>query len=194
MKQNRDAVSLSLLLMLAVVLVAGIVVLWQLPEDEGAYRSYSADAVLRVYGLRSGSPPESFVVPPENYDVRSSVRTVAAALSRESFGGLPIHVIGVETIDGELRAFVDLSEPETESRSTWIGTYFQGSALAGQTKRALVDTFLQPEFRGQWLDSVTFYYQGRPFAPLDHIDLGMVFDRRSIVSDGGSVENRESEN
>lgn len=182
--------------MLAVVLVAGIVVLWQLPEDDGEYRSYSAEAVLRVYGLRSGNPPERFVIPPEDYDLRSSLRTVAAALSRETFEGLPIHVIGVETIDGELRAFVDLSEPETESENTWMGVYFQGSALAGQTKRALLQTFLQPEFRGRWLDSVTFYYQGRPFEPLDHIDLGTVFSRQSLVSDGPDLENapRESDN
>lgn len=180
MKQNRDAVSLSLLLMLAVVLVAGIIVLWQLPTETGEYRVFSAERVLTVYGLGNGGEAERFLVPPSEPTVRSGVRTVAQTLSDSVFDGLPIDVIGVETIDGELRAFVDLSEREGDASTTWRGTFFQGSALAQQTERALLLSLLQPDFRGEWIDSVTFYYQGRPFQPLDHIDLGRVF-RRSMI-------------
>lgn len=185
MKQNRDALSLSLLLMMAVVLLAGIIVLWQLPTPDSQYDVVRGDAILRVYGLDPEAGTEAFVLPPDATDARTGVRTVAATLSAETFGGLPIHVLGIETIDGDTRAYVDLTEPQRQlGEETWLGTYFQGSALASRTKQALLWTLLQPQYSGPWIDSLTFYYQGKPFEPLDHIDLGQVFTRHELIASG----------
>jgi hypothetical protein len=169
--------------MLSVVLVAGIVVLWQMPLDDTDFEVIPADDLLRVYGLREESPTEAILLPPVDSDIRGTIRALAETLSDRTFGGLPIHVVGVESLDGDLRAFVDLTEPEPRALASWEGTYFQGSALAGQTKRALLWSFLQPEYEGLWIDSVSFYYQGKPFDPRDHIDLSPVFGRQELSSE-----------
>jgi hypothetical protein len=64
-----------------------------------------------------------------------------------------------------------ISDRGSESAS-WRTLYFQGSTGGACTTIMLVQTFLQNDYDGSWLDGVESYYDGRPISDQwDHIDL-----------------------
>lgn len=92
---------------------------------------------------------------------------IAMKLSKYSFNGLPIDVIGIENIDGKQIAVVKLEEAEENigeidpsqlKGKTWKVHYFQGSTGGYVTSTILVESFLQRDLDEKWIDGVRFLY------------------------------------
>lgn len=127
------------------------------------------DQVFKIYG--SDAMAEKLLLRKEiSVDASASLQdmltALADALSQEVFYGLPIVVTGVETSNGKTIAHVDLREiPPGQTNppnKNWVNNFFQGTAGADMTSRALVETFLQKNFSGTWIDGVDFSYEGEP--------------------------------
>ncbi len=84
------------------------------------------------------------------------------------YRGLPIEVKEIMLVDGKKIAIVNLSEaqdfkessPENYKGFTWCMMYFQGSCGGITTSKNLMESFLQRDFKGVWIDGVQFLYEG----------------------------------
>lgn len=99
------------------------------------------------------------------------LQTIAKALSGMVYEGLPIEVEKVEEVDGKKIAVIDLLESKENQGitdvskmkgRTWATGYLQGSTGGNMTSTSLIETFLQKEYEGQWIDGVRFLYNHKP--------------------------------
>jgi hypothetical protein len=121
---------------------------------------------------------------------QQQLEKLTTLVSRYDFCALPIEVVALED-DG---ATINLAEhdwnqdPENPvdfpgcSGRSWRTNYFQGSAGGMITSKTLAYTLLQPEFQGEWIEGVTFQYQGEPIeeGDWDHISLFGVITRDDL--------------
>lgn len=103
----------------------------------------------------------------KNATLLEKLDIIAMKLSKYSFNGLPIDVIGIENIDGKQIAVVKLEEAEENigeidpsqlKGKTWKAHYFQGSTGGYVTSTILVESFLQRDLDEKWIDGVRFLY------------------------------------
>jgi len=139
------------------------------------------NAALKVYGADDQAmhvvvDHEIFV--PKDYLLPEKLDALAAELSRSRFRGLPVDVLAIRNRDGRKIAWINLREDPTVLTATgrpitWSGLYFQGSAGGSMTTGTLIETFLQKEYPGPWIDGVRFFYENKPIeeAGFDHIGL-----------------------
>ena len=119
------------------------------------------------------------VVVPEDLPLLQKVRFLADRLSTYRFRSLPIEVLEIENRKGKHIAVIDLQE---DDRSIWSTYYFQGSTGGHMTQTILTKTLLQPDYRGEWIDGVEFYYEGKPMEEWDHINLTGTILREDVES------------
>lgn len=113
-----------------------------------------------------------FVAVGERATLSEKVERIAGVLTKYHFHNHPINVLRIEDRNGRKIAIIDLRESEKERAFTWKGGFFQGSSGGGTTTYTLVNTFLQPDYTGKWVDGVEFYYEGKPISKdWDHIFL-----------------------
>ena len=129
------------------------------PRGEG-FQIYGGDAQGMDLVVRA-------VIPlPVATGMPARVQSLADALSKRNFRGLPIVLIDLTKQNGKLIAHIDLREgktlQQTDVLNSWAQNFFQGTAGGRVTSQALIKTFLQEEYRGEWIDGVVFSYQGRP--------------------------------
>ncbi|NJN19926.1 MAG: hypothetical protein HC812_00330 [Leptolyngbya sp. RL_3_1] len=124
---------------------------------------------------------------PNDLAPAAALEQLATVMSRLEFCGLPIELV---EIDGDT-ATINLAEhpwqqdtatPETLpgcAGASWRSWYFQGSAGGLITSKTLTHTLLQPDASGEWIDSITFQYEGQPIAAddWDHLTLSGVISR-----------------
>jgi hypothetical protein len=125
--------------------------------------------------------PQFGVIFPAELNQQQHLEKLTTLVSRYNFCALPIEVVALE----DDVATINLAEhdwnqdpenpvtfPGCSSRS-WRTNYFQGSAGGMITSKTLAYTLLQPEFQGEWIEGVTFQYQGEPLeeGDWDHISL-----------------------
>lgn len=105
--------------------------------------------------------------------ILEKMRVIAGVLSKYHFSGHPINVTRIEQRNGKMIAAIDLKESGKERVYTWKGGYFQGSSGGWETSLVLVNTFLQPDYMGEWVDGVEFRYEGEAIkaGEWDHIFL-----------------------
>lgn len=144
----------------------------------------AAGMYYRVYGLDSEAMFEEvnfYVRIPEHLPLKERVAFLADQISRNKYGSLPIEVLAITEQNGKRIARINLGENENSKPggASWKGQYFQGSTGGGSTTLTLKKSFLQPDYTGEWIDGVEFYYEGKPILPgeWDHIDLHGVFFR-----------------
>ncbi len=111
-------------------------------------------------------------------------------LSRYQFCGLPIEIKstenGIVTINLDEHPWVKtVNTPPTLpgcSGQSWRFGYFQGSAGGYVTTVTLTRTFLQPDYQGNWIKGIQFYYGGQPIkeGDWDHINLDGVITRENL--------------
>lgn len=111
-----------------------------------------------------------YIYLPTQSTLEEKINVLAEKLSKYSFKNLPIEVIGIETIDTKRVAVINLQDhaPELNTYS-WINNYFQGTSGGSMTSRRLVETFLQREYKGQWVDGVKILYNNTT-QESDHIE------------------------
>jgi hypothetical protein len=115
------------------------------------------------------------------------LKVLADKLSRFIFK-LPIEVLKIEERNGKKIAVINLKEGKytgEDLRVSWRGLYFQGSTGGFFTTMTLRKTFLQENYRSDWIDGVEFYYEGKPIKEGDwsHISLSGTINRLSIRSE-----------
>lgn len=105
---------------------------------------------------------------PKTYKLNQKLREIGNKLSQYCFNGLPIELKHIKDIEGKKIAVVNLKEStinegldiEDKIGYTWVDNYFQGSTGGMQTYVKLVETFLQRDYKGEWIDGVEFLYEG----------------------------------
>ena len=125
-----------------------------------------------------------YVAIPEALPLREKLEIIADALSRYKFAWLPIKVRRIEKRNNKKIAIIELyeSEKKREPRLTWCYGFFQGSTGGYFTEQILLRGFLQPGYKGEWIDGVRFYYEGKPMEEYqwDHVCLDGIIYRDKI--------------
>lgn len=108
---------------------------------------------------------------PGHYSLTKKLKLAVDVLMKYKFKGGVIELTRIEQQADKKIAIVELRETK-EDPWTWKGGYFQGSSGGHATTYILVNTFLQPDYVGKWIDGVEFYYEGKPISnDWDHIFL-----------------------
>jgi hypothetical protein len=185
MFKNKYALGISLLVAAAAVFSAGLG-LGKLQTTPGSER-------FAVYGTdpQQGKPlTDLYVSFPSQLNQRQQLNRMADFLSRYKFCHLPIKVTNFK----DNIATIDLSEhPWNQGKKTpsslpgcsgmsWRSQYFQGSTGGYDTTVTLARTFVQPEYKGQWIKGVQFSYQGQLIKEgnWDHINLDGLITRENV--------------
>lgn len=134
------------------------------------YRA-NVDDYSREIGMYISMPPEK--------SLREKLDIMAQKVSLFYFEGLPIEVAEIKTEDdGRKIAVIDLkesrenqsaSEPSKYKGASWAVGYFQGSTGGIETSVCLTETFLQKDYKGEWIDGASFTYEGGRVDNFDHI-------------------------
>lgn len=90
-------------------------------------------------------------------DLKQRMTVIANVLSEGYFSNLPIEVVKIEKTDNKKIAVIDLKD---SNEKTWMDDFIQGSAGGAMTSTALIETLLQREHSGEWIDGVRFLYNG----------------------------------
>ena len=96
--------------------------------------------------------------------MKEKLQSIADYLSKNYFGNLPIDVIKIE----KDIAYISLKE-DKNSKASWATYYFQGSYGGRQTATKLVETFLQRNYKGNWIKGVKFLYNDQEDWGFEHI-------------------------
>jgi len=99
--------------------------------------------------------------------LRKKLETLAEVLSEAYFDNLPIQVVRIEEINKKRIVIVNLKESAENQGiadynklvgKTWTTHYMQGSTGGTITETRLIETMLQREYQGLWIDGVKFLY------------------------------------
>ena len=123
----------------------------------------------------------------ENLPLEEKLDVIANTLSQVYFSNLPIEILEITQINGKKVVSINLKESEENQKivdtsqfkgKSWAGNYFQGSTGGTTTSVCLIETFLQSDYEGQWIDGVRFLYNNKVIN-FDHIpSLGEVSYRK----------------
>lgn len=118
----------------------------------------------------------------DELSIKNKLDALAKALSQVHFNKLPIEVSEITETDGKKIAVISLSESEENQKisdvskfkgDSWATRYFQGSTGGKMTSVSLIETFLQSDYKGQWIDGVKFLYNNKNnknIAGFDHVE------------------------
>lgn len=108
------------------------------------------------------------IIIPKKVSLEDKITAIANKLSSLCYGNLPIELVKIDDVKGKKVAIINLEEyPENyDSKvevingiyAAWNTLYFQGSSGGGQTTTKLIETFLQRDYQGQWIDGVKILY------------------------------------
>ncbi len=105
----------------------------------------------------------------DNYSLEQRLEVIAQELSEIQFGGIGIEVTKIEDRDGKKIATINLTEVSNPEDKSWETDYFQGSTGGIITSTSLQESFLQKDYQGEWIDGVTFLYEGQQIQ-LGHVE------------------------
>jgi len=97
---------------------------------------------------------------PKDKGIQEKLEAIAKKLSEVNFNNLPIEVLKIETVNGKKIAKINLKE-DSKNQKQWFQSYMQGSAGGSITSVSLIETLLQKEYKGQWIDGIEFSYEGK---------------------------------
>ena len=110
---------------------------------------------------------------PRDLALEQKIEQLSEKLSSYSFDELPIELLRIESVEGKKVAVINLMDTEervkTMNRRTWAGNYFQGSSGGSQTSDKLRRTFLQENYKGEWIDGVRFLYNNSETDRFEHV-------------------------
>ena len=125
--------------------------------------------------------PQFAVILADDLSQTAELEQLTTLISRFDFCHLPIEVVGIEANIATINLVEhswnqDPNNPATFpgcSGTSWRSTYFQGSAGGMITSKILAHTLIQPEIEEEWIEGVTFQYEGDAIeeGDWDHISL-----------------------
>jgi FtsZ-binding cell division protein ZapB len=110
---------------------------------------------------------DAYVYIPDSTKLKQKLTIIANVLSEGYYNNLPIEVVKIEEVDNKKIAVINLNESKENQNEkdsekwkgkTWATQYLQGSAGGAMTTAALIETFLQRNHTGEWIDAVKFLY------------------------------------
>jgi FtsZ-binding cell division protein ZapB len=113
----------------------------------------------------------------ENLSLRNKLEALSKTLSEVYFDKLPIEVLEIKEANGKKTAVINLKESEENQKiidvlqfkgQSWARNYFQGSTGGNMTSICLIETFLQRDYQGEWIDGVKFLYNNKGIS-FDHV-------------------------
>ncbi|MBN2376911.1 MAG: hypothetical protein JXD22_10945 [Sedimentisphaerales bacterium] len=151
----------------------------------GENRPAPQNSFFPVYGYDRNLLHEEinyYVNIPNSIPLLDKLKMLADGISRFQFHSLEINVLRIDFPQGKKIAIINLQEPEHMNSYSWVSSCFQGSTGGSATKFILVESFLQTDYKGPWVDGVKFLYNGKKIAPdqWDHIDLSESFYCNSL--------------
>lgn len=127
---------------------------------------------------------EQLISVPKNDSIEEKIRTLLDSVSKNNFNNLKIEVLSInKTAEGRRSLLVNLKENPGFAIPDSLGNYrnwydfFQGSMRGEQTTIILIESVLQREFAGDWIDEVEFFYQDEKMGDWDHVFLSGKIDR-----------------
>jgi hypothetical protein len=103
--------------------------------------------------------------------LKEKLQVLANRISQLAFRWRKIEIDSVYSRDGRLIAAVDLRDDgKIDGPFAW-NPMFGGTAQGNYTGRVLKETFLQPDYDGEWINAVEFAYNGEPFEDAEDIRL-----------------------
>jgi hypothetical protein len=134
--------------------------------------------------------PQFTVTLPPDLTQAEALELLTTLISRYNFCHLPIAVVGIENEIATINLAEHPWNQETTapptlpgcSGATWRTLYFQGSAGGSITSKTLAHTLLQPDFTADWIEGVTFQYEGEPIeeGDWDHISLFGIITQENL--------------
>ena len=130
----------------------------------------SKNSIYTIYTANADSyekKADAYLYIPDSTKLKQKLTIVASVLSEGYYNNLPIEVVKIEEIDNKKIAVINLKESkenqgikdfEKLKGKTWATQYLQGSAGGAMTSTALIETFLQRNHTGEWIDAVRFLY------------------------------------
>jgi hypothetical protein len=109
----------------------------------------------------------AYIYIPKETVLKKKLETLATVLSDTHFNNLPIEVVRIEEVNKKKIAIVNLKESlenqgitdyEKMIGNTWMMHHMQGSCGGTVTQTTLIETMLQREYKGPWIDGVKFLY------------------------------------
>ncbi|MDF2590859.1 MAG: hypothetical protein K0S75_325 [Clostridia bacterium] len=109
----------------------------------------------------------AYIYMPKETALKKKLETLAKVLSETHFDNLPIQVLRIEEQNKKKIAIVNLMESAENQKvtdfeklvgKTWMTLYMQGSCGGTVTQTTLIETMLQREYKGPWIDGVKFLY------------------------------------
>jgi len=127
---------------------------------------------------------ERLVYIPKNQNLEKKINALLDSVSKCNFNNLKIETMNLEENPEGLKFLkVNLKENPGFISPDSLGNYrswydfFQGSMGGEQTTIILIESILQREFSGDWIDELEFYYQSEKIGDLDHAFLSGVIKR-----------------
>ncbi|GAA0729519.1 hypothetical protein GCM10008905_29580 [Clostridium malenominatum] len=108
-----------------------------------------------------------YMIMPKDKTLIQKLNLIAGELSSYYFNNLPIEVTKVEEVEGKKIVVVNIKESKDNEgikdvalmkSPTWATGFLQGSAGGITTEDRLIETFLQRDYKGEWIDGVKFLY------------------------------------
>jgi hypothetical protein len=121
---------------------------------------------------------EKYILMSKELSLYQKIDNLLDSISKNSFNNLAIEILrldidqnGYKSLIVNLKEFQGFSIPGSLGKyQTWYD-YFQGSSGGRQTTIVLIESILQNEFKGEWINELEFYYQNEEIGEWDHIFL-----------------------
>ncbi|GAA0709421.1 hypothetical protein GCM10008904_20310 [Paraclostridium ghonii] len=101
----------------------------------------------------------------DNLSIKDKLNIVIKELSKLQFQNAPIELT---KIDNNI-AYINIKEDK--ENKLWSNRFFQGSTGANITSYTLVESLLQRDYEGRWIDGIYITYEGRTDVEFDHLDI-----------------------
>lgn len=101
----------------------------------------------------------------DNLSIKDKLNIVIKEVSKLQFQNAPIELT---KIDNNI-AYINIKEDK--ENKLWSNRFFQGSTGANITSYTLVESLLQRDYEGRWIDGIYITYEGRTDVEFDHLDV-----------------------
>jgi hypothetical protein len=133
-----------------------------LTENENYYKMFpTVDTTVSLEGAQN---------------LTDSIQVFCNIISKKYFRSLKIEFSRIDQIKYQKVLYLNLQEnenyttPSEYKGESWY-QYFQGSTGGNMTMITLVQSLLQMEFKGTWIDVVIYSYQGKEMGEWDSVNL-----------------------
>jgi hypothetical protein len=153
------------------------------------YDEFALFSTKEVFDSVNGSDKmipviDRYISVPADQDLLMKVSTLLDSVSVHNFNGLKIETDGIdENADHYKILKINLKENPGFKMPDSLGNYrswydfFQGSMGGGRTTIILIESALQKQYKGEWVDAVEFCYQNEKMGEWDHVLLSGINKR-----------------